>query len=77
MSLLRALWKGWKRLAHRMGVFNTKLLLFLVYYLVLGPTALVYRLFHRDPLAKRILEGSQYVSPEGGPINMERAKQQF
>ena len=43
MAVLKAIWEGWKRLAHRIGVFNTKLLLFLFYYLALGPVSLTVR----------------------------------
>ena len=77
MKILRAIWEGWKRLAHRIGVFNTKLLLFLVYYLILGPVSLVMRWFQPDPLAKRIQPGSLYTSIDGSTNDLERARRQF
>ena len=77
MSVLRWLWEGWKRLAHRIGTFNTKLLLFVFYYLALGATSLMVRVFQRDLLGKKVQEGSLYepVDVIGEP--MERARRQF
>ena len=77
MGIARAIWEGWKRLAHRIGVFNTKLLLFLFYYLLLGPISLLVRLVQRDILGKRIQDGSLYRAPEDVPVGLERARRQF
>ena len=77
MALLKAIWEGWKRLAHRIGVFNTKLLLFLFYYLLLGPLSLTVRLFQRDMLGKTIQEGSLYRAAETATQDAERARRQF
>lgn len=77
MRLLKAAWAGWKALAHRIGVFNTKLLLFAFYYLALGPISLVARVFQPDPLGKRIQPGSLYVPVKGQPDTLERARRQF
>jgi hypothetical protein len=38
---------GWLKFAEALGQFNTRLLLGLVFYLVLTPVALLYRLFNR------------------------------
>lgn len=77
MSLLKAIWEGWKRLAHRIGVFNTKLLLFLFYYLLLGPISLMVRTVQRDPLEKRIQDGSLYRESDSATFDLERARRQF
>lgn len=52
--LLQKAWQTWKRIAHRIGVVNTHILLFLFYFLIFGPFALVLRLFKRDMLEKKI-----------------------
>ncbi len=77
MVFLRAIWGGWKRLAHRIGVFNTKLLLFLFYYGILGPTGIVVRMFQRDMLGKRVQEGSLYWVVDANGVDLERARRQF
>lgn len=49
MSLLKMLWEHWKVLAHRIGHFQTRLLLLLFYYVVATPFALALKLLS-DPL---------------------------
>jgi len=77
MRFLRAVWDGWMALAQRIGTFNTKLLLFLFYYLSLGPISLLARLFQPDPLGKRIAAGSLYVAGARPAESLERARRQF
>jgi hypothetical protein len=43
--LWRELWEAWKAYAERAGGYQAQVLLSLVYFLVLGPSALVARLF--------------------------------
>ena len=77
MRLLKAAWEGWKALAHRIGTFNTKLLLFFFYYFSLGPISYLARLFQPDPLGKEIAEGSLYVRSVRAAESLERARRQF
>jgi len=37
----RQIWKGWKKIAHRLGVWQTNLLLTLVYFLIIPVFALI------------------------------------
>ena len=46
-TLIR-LWTGWKKIAHAIGVFQTRLFLNIFYILLLWPLALVVR--GKDPL---------------------------
>jgi hypothetical protein len=39
---------GWLQFAHFLGTINTKIILTLIFYLILTPIALLYRLFHGD-----------------------------
>ena len=47
-SALRAAWRWWTRVAHRIGDFQARVLLSFFYYVILGPFALVLR--RSDPL---------------------------
>lgn len=49
MRLLKILWEYWKAFGRRVGDLQARLLLFLFYFLVLAPFALVVRTFS-DPL---------------------------
>lgn len=65
----RGVASGWLKFSAWIGHFNTRILLFLIYWLVLTPVALVYRLFNgraadhfrRDP------GGSLFSDIEGDP----------
>jgi hypothetical protein len=41
---------GWLQFAHFIGTVNTKIILTLIYFLILTPIALCYRLFYGDSL---------------------------
>lgn len=49
MRVLRALWARWQVIAHKIGNFQARVLLSVFYFVVLGPFALVARMFS-DPL---------------------------
>lgn len=50
---LRALWKGWLRIARAIGVVNTAVLLTILYWLVVVPLGVILRLLGKDPLRLR------------------------
>ncbi len=41
---------GWLRFSRMVAIVNTKIILTIVFYLILTPIALIYRLCCRDPL---------------------------
>ena len=49
-KFLKQIWEGWKRIAHKIGRFQTKLLLTLFYFLIISPVGAVMRAFGWDPL---------------------------
>ena len=49
-TVLSALYRGWMKFAHVLAVVNTTLLLTIVYVVLIGPIALVRKLFRRDTL---------------------------
>jgi hypothetical protein len=58
---MRSLWTGWTRIAHRIGDAQARVLLTIVYFVVIGPFALPYRLL-ADPL-RRAPEGPSFWMP--------------
>ena len=55
----RIVW-GWYKLAEGLGWFNSRVLLSVVYYLIVTPIALLFRLFGNDPLLLKDIKGSMY-----------------
>ena len=68
---------AWLGFSAVLGAINSKILLTLVYYLVLTPIALLYRLTHRDPLSlKRAADSGRTYwivrDHQFGPRDLER-----
>lgn len=55
--LLVAVWTWWKPIAHTIGVFQTKLILSVLYFILLGPFTPVF--LFKDPLGLRTGGGWQ------------------
>jgi hypothetical protein len=55
---LRPVYIFWMRLAHALGYVNTRLILFILYYLILTPVGLAMRLFSGDPLDREFSKGA-------------------
>ncbi len=77
-SVFRFLFRKWKQLAHALGVVNTHVLLFVAYWLVFGPAALVLRLLGKDYLRLRERSANTYWLPrEPDPEDLDRARYPF
>ena len=64
--MLKRLWEGWKKLAHKIGNFQARVLLTILYAILVLPFGLAVRLF-ADPLrirkhAKEWLDYAQNTS---------------
>ena len=55
--MLRKFWKNWKSYARAIGRFESRILLFLFYFVILTPFGLAIRMFS-DPLHIRTLQRS-------------------
>lgn len=74
---LRALWEGWKRIALKIAVVQTAILLFLLFSLVVGPIGLLMRLFRSDPMKAPTEPGSFWNIRERTRERMEECSRQF
>ena len=73
---MKKLWENWKKLAKKIGDFQARLILTVLYFVIVAPFALVVR-FAADPLSiKRHQQGwHAKTEPNGSP--MDRALNQF
>lgn len=69
---LGKLWQGWKRVARRIGEFQTRLFLTLFYFLILAPLTLIAR--PGDPLGLRRHPG--WLPYQGRSGNVDAARRQ-
>ena len=76
--LWRRAWEGWKRVAKKIGNFQARVMLMILYFVVLAPLGIVFR-WTVDPLGIKPSTGYAGWRPrpdeQGTP--MERAHQQF
>jgi 4-amino-4-deoxy-L-arabinose transferase-like glycosyltransferase len=73
----KALWEGWKKIALKIAVVQTFILLFLFFILGLGPIALFMKLFRKDPMAAERQSGSFWVLRERTRETLAECLRQF
>jgi hypothetical protein len=71
---LRRCWETWKRLAHRIGTFQARVLLTVIYAIVVPPFAICVRLFS-DPLRIKKAPAEWLPCKESAP-DIESARKQ-
>lgn len=75
--MLKDLWTGWKHFAQKIGDFQARLILTVLYFLVLGPFGLFMSLL-RDPLrVKHPPERSQWTPRPADLPTLETSRRQF
>ncbi|HEU5182777.1 MAG TPA: glycosyltransferase family 39 protein [Candidatus Polarisedimenticolia bacterium] len=76
-SLPAALWEGWKRVALKIALVQTFLLLALLFGLVLGPLSLLMKLFRKDPMEGVVQGSSFWVVREKTSEGLQECLRQF
>jgi hypothetical protein len=75
--MLRRLWVGWKSIAHKIGTFQSRVLLTGFYFLILAPFGLGVRLLS-DPLRLKRQHHSHWLGKENATADSrEHARRQF
>lgn len=74
---LRKLWDGWLRIAKIIGEFQSRLILTVFYFLIMGPVALCLRMLS-DPLRLEVPEQVKWsAATTPAEPNIETARRQF
>lgn len=74
--MLKVLWERWKVIAEKIGTFQAKIIMGLLYFLFVGPVALARR-FVADPLGLRRSSTATYWNPRPpAPATLEAARRQ-
>jgi hypothetical protein len=50
----RILYRYWMKFARKLGILNTRFILTIVYFLLMGPAAILFKLIRKDLLDKSI-----------------------
>ena len=72
---LKTIWQGWQKVAKRIGDFQTRLILSLLYIVIVLPIGLIARLFS-DPLALK-KSATHWDAKASSPPRIEEARRQF
>ena len=56
MDLLKKIWEGWKKIAHKIGNFQARIILLIFYFVILAPFAMIIK--RSDPM--RLRKGSEH-----------------
>lgn len=75
-ALWRRLWNGWKHVAEKIGAFQSRVLLTVLYFTVVAPFALIARM-GRDALRVRRVSGSAWVERLPRPTTLETFRRQY
>jgi hypothetical protein len=76
-QLLRLLWSRWKAFGHALATIQSRILLFVFYFVILGPFALVMRAF-ADPLGLRRGDSTHWLERAATKEDFtELARRQF
>lgn len=78
-SFLKPIYFIWMRFAHILGWINTRLLLFIVFFLIFTPIGLIMKLLKIDPLQSRIQKSTStyWFDKEIKPSAMTDYERQF
>ena len=76
MKILKKAWGKWKVIAHHIGVFQSRLILTLFYFILLLPIGLVFSLF-KDALGIKKQYASAWKNKDKQTATMEEMKEQF
>jgi len=77
VSFFKALWEGWKKIAEKIMIFWTFVLLLLLFVLVVGPIALLMKVFRKDPMHAAMAPGSFWALRDRTREGMEECLRQF
>lgn len=79
LEVLKLIWARWKGLAHGLMKAQTTVLVFLAYWIAVGPVGLVTRLTGRDLLdrGRGPGEGSLFLPMDKPDSDVRRAQRQF
>lgn len=74
-SALRPVYLGWMKVGEALGYVNSRIILFLFFYLILLPVGLMMRVIGHDPMRRKRDDSDSYrveSKPPTSPHSMER-----
>ncbi len=76
MRALKAVWRGWRRVARTIGHVQVQIIMTLFYFVIMAPYAVAVRLF-MDPLNLKGTASWRSLPWHGGRASLDVAREQF
>lgn len=76
MHLLKKLYSRWKTIAHHLGIFQSKVILTLFYFILLLPFGIIFSLF-KDELGVKTAQKSTWTRKKNQSMSIAELKEQF
>ena len=70
-KILTPVYRLWMKFAHVIGLVNSKIILFIIFYLIIAPMGLAAKIFGYDPMKKKNTSASYYILRKEDKNNME------
>jgi succinate dehydrogenase hydrophobic anchor subunit len=74
-SALKPVYKAWMKIGEALGYVNSRIILFIFFYLILMPFGLILRVFGFDPMRRKLDDSPSYrieSKVPSSPTSMER-----
>lgn len=76
MQIIKTLWNKWKKIAHRIGVFQSRVILSVFYFTILLPVGIVFSFF-KDSLNIKRPSSSNWVTKIKQADTLEEMREQY
>ncbi|MBI3380297.1 hypothetical protein HY029_06105 [Candidatus Gottesmanbacteria bacterium] len=76
MQIIKSIWQKWKKIAHRIAVFQAQVILSIFYFTILLPFGIIFT-FTKDKLGFKTLPVSTWSLKNTHNDTLEELKEQF
>lgn len=76
MQIIKTLWYKWKKVAHKIAVFQSRVILTILYFTILLPFGIVFSLF-KDALNIKHAHSSNWIAKNKQPEILEEMREQY
>ena len=78
MTVFKKMYLAWMKLAHVLGWVNTRIILTFVYFFIMTPLSLVFKLIGKDPMNRKIgVADSYWIKREPQVFDKGSYRRQF
>jgi hypothetical protein len=76
MRYLHLIWESWKKIAHKIGTFQSRVILTIFYFVILFPAGIVYSTF-KDVLGIKKVRSSEWINKQSKNQTLEELRKQY